>query len=177
MDEPRWLTDDEQRTWRSYLAMTELVRATIARDLMSASGMSEPEFTVLVHLSERSGREVRMSDLADGLGWSKSRLSHQVARMEARGLVERSGCPSDARGSFARLTAAGLAEIERAAPHHVHSVRRVLIDALDPDQLAALRTIADTVISRAREDGEHRFDALFRLLSDNCPTGDPARRP
>jgi DNA-binding MarR family transcriptional regulator len=106
--------------------MSERVRSQIARDLLVDSSLSDADYMVLVHLSEAEDRRVRMTDLADRLNWSKSRLSHQLARMQARGLVEREECPSDARGAFAVLGAGGLAEIERAAPKHVVSVRRHL---------------------------------------------------
>ena len=129
------------------------LRSQIARDLLVDSSLSDPDYMVLVHLSEADDRRVRMSDLAERLNWSKSRLSHQLARMQARGLVEREECPSDARGAFAVLGACGLAEIERAAPKHLASVRRHLIDILDADQLAQLATIAEQVVDHLRNQG------------------------
>ena len=94
-----------------------------------------------------------MNDLAARLNWSKSRLSHQLARMQARGLVQREECPSDARGAYAVLGACGLAEIERAAPMHLASVRRHLIDVLDAEQLSQLSTIAELVVGQLRTHG------------------------
>ena len=146
----RWLTPSEDRAWRAWLAMTERLRAQIARDLLVDSGLSDADYMVLVHLSEAEGRRVRMNDLAARLNWSKSRLSHQLARMQARGLVQREECPSDARGAFAVLGAGGLAEIERAAPKHVASVRRHLIDVLDAEQLSQLSAIAELVVGHLR---------------------------
>ena len=146
----RWLTPSEDRAWRAWLAMTERLRAQIARDLLADSGLSDADYMVLVHLSEAEGRRVRMNDLAARLNWSKSRLSHQLARMQARGLVQREECPSDARGAFAVLGACGLAEIERAAPKHVASVRRHLIDVLDAEQLSQLSAIAELVVGHLR---------------------------
>ena len=150
MEPTRWLTPTEDRAWRAWLAMTERLRAQIARDLLVDSGLSDADYMVLVHLSEAEGRRVRMNDLAARLNWSKSRLSHQLARMQARGLVEREECPSDARGAFAVLGACGLAEIERAAPKHVASVRRHLIDVLDAEQLSQLSAIAEVVTGHLR---------------------------
>jgi DNA-binding MarR family transcriptional regulator len=141
----RWLTPSEDRAWRAWLAMTERLRAQIARDLLVDSGLSDADYMVLVHLSEAEGRRIRMNDLAARLNWSKSRLSHQLSRMQARGLVQRQECPSDARGTFAVLGACGLAEIERAAPKHLASVRRHLIDVLDAEQLSQLTVIAELV--------------------------------
>jgi DNA-binding MarR family transcriptional regulator len=150
VDTTCWLTPAEERAWRAWLAMTERLRAQVARDLLVDSGLSDADYLVLVQLSEADGRRVRMNDLAARLNWSKSRLSHQLARMQARGLVEREECPSDARGAFAVLGRAGLAEIERAAPQHVASVRRHLIDVLDPAQLSQLTEIAEQVVGHLR---------------------------
>lgn len=133
-----WLDEDEDRAWRSWIQATLRVQAAVARDLAREHGLSDAEYAVLVTLSEAPGREVRMRDLAARLGWSRSRLSHLLTRMEGRGSIERRGCPSDARGAFAHLTDAGQAEIEAAAPGHVASVRRHFLAHLDRDQLRAL---------------------------------------
>ena len=162
----RWLSAEENRVWRAWLAMTERLRAQIARDLLVESGLSDADFVVLVHLSEAADQRIRMNDLAARLDWSKSRLSHQLARMQARGLVERAECPSDARGAFAVLAPAGLAEIERAAPMHVESVRRHLIDVLDADQLKQLGAIAERLVDHLR--GESVCSALAQESEGSC---------
>jgi DNA-binding MarR family transcriptional regulator len=141
-----WLSPAEDRAWRAWLAMNERLRAQIARDLLVESGLSDADYMVLVHLSEAEGHRIRMHDLATRLNWSKSRLSHQLARMQSRGLVQREECPSDARGAFAVLGGCGLAEIQAAAPRHVASVRRHLIDVLDEAQLTQLAEIAERVV-------------------------------
>lgn len=151
--QPRWLDPTELRAWRGYLQMSWLVAAAIERDLRRA-GLSHPDYYVLVQLSESSERRMRMSDLASGIQWSKSRLSHHLDRMELRGLVSREDCPSDARGAYACLTPAGLRAIEDAAPGHVASVRRHFIDALTPDQLETLAEISETVIAIHAGDAE-----------------------
>lgn len=125
--------------------MSWLVAAAIERDLRAA-GLSHPEYYVLVQLSEAPANRMRMTDLAEGIQWSKSRLSHQITRMEERGLVRRTECPGDARGTFARITAAGLRAIREAAPGHVESVRRHFVDALSAEQLLRMGDISDTVI-------------------------------
>jgi DNA-binding MarR family transcriptional regulator len=130
--------------------MAERLRSQIGRDLQADSGLSDADYLVLVHLSEAESHRMRMTDLAARLNWSKSRLSHQLARMQARGLVQRDECPSDARGAFAVLGACGLAEVEQAAPQHVASVRRHLIDVLDEVQLEQLATIAEQVVAHLR---------------------------
>jgi DNA-binding MarR family transcriptional regulator len=162
----RWLTSEEERAWRAWLAMNERLRAQVARDLLVDSGLSDADYVVLVNLSEAQGHHVRMSDLAARLNWSKSRLSHQLARMQARGLVERADCPSDARGAFAVLAPAGLVEIEKAAPMHVESVRRHLINVLDAEQLTQLAAIAERVVEHLR--GESVCTALTRESEGSC---------
>lgn len=142
----RWLEPEEDAAWRAWLAMSELLRAQMARDLQAYSGLSEPDYAVLVRLSERPDHRIRMSDLAADLRWSRSRLSHQLARMEVRGLVAKQGCPSDARGWFAVLTAVGMEEVRAAAPLHVASVRRHFLDRLAAAQIGQLRAIAEAVV-------------------------------
>jgi DNA-binding MarR family transcriptional regulator len=169
MEETRWLDPLEARAWRGWLAACDLVRARLGRELWQDSRLSEPDYMVLVRLSETPGHQIRMSDLAAALGWSKSRLSHQVARMETRGLVTRAECPSDARGSFAVLTERGMEVVRRAAPPHVDSVRRHFIDLLTPGQLAALTEITDVVV-------DHLLalpDAPVEAADPPCPVDNP----
>src|ERR1700760_15232 len=133
-----WLTPDEQEAWRAYLATSKLLFRQLDRDL-NPFGLSGNDYEILVVLSEAPDHRLRMTDLADATAQSRSRLSHQITRMEAAGLVRRDTCPGDKRGVFAVLTDTGMATIERVAPYHVDSVRRHFIDRLTPDQLATLR--------------------------------------
>jgi DNA-binding MarR family transcriptional regulator len=96
------------------------------------------DYEILVELSEAPRRRMRMTELADRTAQSRSRLSHQVNRMEARGLVTREGCEGDKRGTFAVLTDVGVATMGEVAPSHVASVRKHFIDQLEPAELAAL---------------------------------------
>jgi DNA-binding MarR family transcriptional regulator len=175
MEPTRWLSPAEDRAWRGWLAMAERLRAQVARDLLVDSGLSDPDYMVLVHLSEADGRRIRMNDLAARLNWSRSRLSHQLARMQARGLVMREECPSDARGAFAVLAPCGLAAIEEAAPKHVASVRKHLIDVLDADQLAELAHIAERVTEHLG--GESVCAAAAQVSDAACSLRDPAGDP
>ncbi|MGH9122020.1 MAG: MarR family winged helix-turn-helix transcriptional regulator [Acidimicrobiales bacterium] len=150
MDEVRWLDAEEDRIWRSWIAMADLLRTQLSRDLLQETGLSGPDYAVLVNLSEAPGGRLRMSDLAESLCWSKSRLSHQVARMGGRGLVAREGCSSDARSTYAVLTPCGRQEINRAAPLHVASVRQHLFDLLDARQLGALGEVTEAVVNHLR---------------------------
>lgn len=98
-EQVRWLDAEEAALWRTFLALERSLHLEIQRDLKTTSGLTEPEFEVLVHLSEADG-PLRMTALADALMWERSRVSHQVTRMAARGLVRRTSCPEDGRGAF-----------------------------------------------------------------------------
>jgi DNA-binding MarR family transcriptional regulator len=148
--EPRWLNRRESLAWRGYLTMADLLHSQVASDLLADSGLSSADYQVLVNLSESEGHRLRMTELASRLDWSKSRVSHQFARMESRGLVGREECPSDARGAFAVLTDAGMDEIRRAAPGHVESVRRHFIDVLEPEEIDELIVITTKVLEHLR---------------------------
>ena len=120
----RWLTEDEQRAWRGLLQMTAQLNARMNRQRQDEYGISLADYDVLVVLSEApQGLLVEVFELADALAWEQSRVSHQLARMQRRGLVARQECPTDARGAFVVLTEAGRAAIQRAAPAHVEMVR------------------------------------------------------
>ncbi|WCN83114.1 MarR family winged helix-turn-helix transcriptional regulator [Micromonospora sp. LH3U1] len=141
----RWLDSDEQRTWRAYLAASRALMDTLDRELQRDAGMPHAYYEILVRLSESPGRRLRMSDLAEAVGSSRSRLSHAVARLEAAGWVRREECPTDRRGQVALLTDEGFATLAAAAPGHVEGVRRHLFDALSPAQVDQLRRISETL--------------------------------
>lgn len=151
MSNSGWLTPDEQQAWRTYRRMVLLVDAEIARDLLRDSGLSMPDYQVLAALSEDPNHRQRLSELALNMQWSASRLSHHVSRMQQRGLVSRAECHSDARGAFVELTDQGLTAIKDAAPDHVTSVRKHLIDLLTPAQIAALTQIGERTIAHFGE--------------------------
>ena len=142
---PRWLTEDEAHAWLAYRRMNLLLNAQVNRDLADGSGLSEPDYDVLSNLTEGNGRR-RLTELADRMLWSKSRLSHHITRMQTRGLVAREDVDGDGRGSTIVLTDAGRRAIEEAAPGHVASVRRHFIDLLTPEQIRALAEIGDVVL-------------------------------
>ncbi len=144
----RWLTEEEQRAWRGLLGMTRQLDARMNRQLRDDYGISLADYDVLVVLSEAPAGRLRVFEIADALAWEQSRVSHQLARMQRRGLVAREECPSDARGAFAVLTEAGRAAIERAAPAHVETVRQLVFDGLGPGQLAALTEVTAGVLER-----------------------------
>lgn len=151
MTEPRWLDPRQQRAWRSYLAATRLLQAQLDRELQRDSGMPHTYYEILVRLSEAPGRTLRMSELASASESSRSRLSHAVTRLEQAGWVSRESCPTDRRGAFARLTDEGFTALVAAAPSHVTSVRRLLIDRLTDEQLEQLRQISELVLIGLRD--------------------------
>lgn len=149
----RWLSDDEQRHWRAWLAASNLLNDRLSRDLQEQHDLTIADYEILVQLSEAPERRMRMSDLADRTLSSRSRLSHQIDRMAQRDLVAREACVDDRRGSFAVLTDHGWNALVAAAPDHVESVRRHLLDVLTPEEFAALgeacATVADRLEGRA----------------------------
>lgn len=150
--EPRWLSDEEQRSWRAWLSAITLLMDQLNRDLLADHGLSGADYEILVRLSESPDRRVRMSELAELTLASRSRLSHQIDRMEQAGLVRRESCAEDRRGAFAALTDIGWGALVKAAPDHVASVRRHLVDVLTPQEFQALGHACRKVSERLRGD-------------------------
>jgi DNA-binding MarR family transcriptional regulator len=149
-DRPRWLSDEEQQAWRATVHLSQLLLRQLDRDL-TAYGLNGRDYEILVELSESPDHRLRMTDLADATSQSRSRLSHQISRMEKRGLVRRDECEGDKRGTFTVLTATGAAAIERVAPHHVDNVRRHFIDRLTPAQLEEVRSAFQPIVDSRRK--------------------------
>lgn len=143
----RWLTEDEQKSWRAWLAASMLLTDRLSRDLQEQHRMPIADYEILVRLSEMPDRRMRMSDLADATLSSRSRLSHQIDRMERSGLVERQSCEDDRRGAYATLTELGWTTLVAAAPDHVASVRAHLVDQLTPEEFAALGRASQKVLA------------------------------
>lgn len=142
---PHWLTDAQQRVWRAYLLGSARLSERMDANLRQF-GIDLPEFQILVALSETPERRLRMSDLADEVHQSRSRLTHTVARMEAEDLVERVNCPTDRRGVWASLTAHGLTLLETAAPTHVEFVRRSFVEVAAPEDYEAVGRVFSAVV-------------------------------
>jgi DNA-binding MarR family transcriptional regulator len=145
-EEPRWLDPSEMRAWRAYVTGSELLRKQLNRELQDRHGMTLADYEVLVRLSEPDGRRMRMAALATKVASSKSRLSHQITRLENAGLVRRVDCGDDARGVFAELTEKGLTRLRETAPTHVYGVRAHLIDLLTLEEQDTLGTIFERVL-------------------------------
>lgn len=150
MTEPRWLDDLETRAWLGFVFTRDLVAAAVGRDSLRVANLTTVEYTVLARLADAPDHRRSFADLAAVLEWSQSRLSHQITRMEKRGLVARQSVPDDARRTAAVLTPKGAEVLATAAPAHVDSVRRHMIDVLDRDQLTALADIYDTLLTHHR---------------------------
>lgn len=147
MDDVKWLSEREERAWRGLQLMQMRLEKELARQLAVDSGLSYPDYLVLVALTDRADGRMRLFELGSFLGWEKSRLSHHVSRMEKRGLVDKEPCDDDRRGAFVVITKKGRTEIEDAAPGHLATVRRLFVDHLDTDQLDQIGDIAETVLA------------------------------
>lgn len=128
MAEPRWLTPREAEVWATYRRLRRELQRAQDQQLQRDSGLSAADYALLAPLSEAPEGVLRAKDLGAEVGWERSRLSHQISRMEKRGLVTREACPDDARGSMVRLTRRGRDMVEAAAPQHVELVRRLFFD-------------------------------------------------
>ncbi|MFF0834792.1 MULTISPECIES: MarR family winged helix-turn-helix transcriptional regulator [unclassified Streptomyces] len=144
----RWLTPVEERAWRGLLRMHDLLVSQAGRSMQSSFGLSATDYKVLAELTRSADDRLRVLELAKVLGWEKSRVSHHIARMAKRGLVDREECADDGRGAYVRVTPAGRAALESAAPQHVEDVRRLFLDNLTPGQTALLAEIADSIIAK-----------------------------
>jgi DNA-binding MarR family transcriptional regulator len=138
VDQPRWLSDDEQAAWRAMIAFQARLDSELDRQLQRDAGMPHAYYQVLAMLSEAPDRTLRMSRLAELTTSSPSRLSHAVARLEEKGWVRRERHASDRRGAVAVLTDEGFAAVEAAAPGHVAAVRAAVFDRLEPGQVEAM---------------------------------------
>jgi DNA-binding MarR family transcriptional regulator len=147
-DNVPWLSEDEAQSWRTFIRLHQKLSRHLTADLQAQSGLSGADFEILVALTDVTDGRVRFQDLAEEIDWERSRLSHQVARMIKRGLVAREECAEDGRGAFVVITAQGREVIEAAAPKHVVTVRRLVIDTLSPEELASLGRISGRILEQ-----------------------------
>lgn len=152
------LDAEEMRAWRAYVVGSALLDYRLHRELHHEHGLALADFEILVRLSEHPGGQLRMSQLAEDVASSKSRVSHQIRRMERAKLVRREDCPSDGRGVFAVLTERGSALLEEAAPTHLRGVRAHLVDLVTDDERAVLQKVFERVTDRLRHSGAIRAD-------------------
>ncbi|MGC5053395.1 MarR family winged helix-turn-helix transcriptional regulator [Micromonospora sp. DT48] len=143
--ETAWLSADEEQAWRAFRRLLIALPARIARDLARDSGLSAADYEVLSTLSEKPDRRWALRELAGKMQWSRSRLSHHAARMQARGLIDKEPDPQDARGCLLHLTDDGFAVLEQAAPHHVVSVRSRFLEHVSAEELSMLRELSTRI--------------------------------
>ena len=164
MAQPRWLDDRESHLWRSWLRLNQELRGRLADLLNRESGLSEADYAVLVPLSESADGRVRARDLRREILWDRSRLSHHLGRMEKRGLIAREECAEDARGAVVRLTDAGRAAIEGAAPGHAEATLQYFFDLLSDKEIDVLTRVCDRVLANidAEDADDERADSTDR---------------
>jgi DNA-binding MarR family transcriptional regulator len=152
--EPVPLTAEEEAFVRAFGRALLTVPRALDADLLREQRMSGNEYNALMHLSEASGRKLRMSDLAAASTLSLSGMTRIMNRLEALGLVQRERCASDGRGLEAVLTDAGLERLRQAWPSHLNSVRRHLLDHLHAVDLPAVTTALQHFAAAAQCDPE-----------------------
>ncbi|WP_416969461.1 MarR family winged helix-turn-helix transcriptional regulator [Streptomyces sp. 4F14] len=153
----QWLTTEELAAWHGLMQLSSRLQTDLGRQLQDAHGISVADYEVLGRLHDAGG--LRARDLGASLNWEQSRVSHQLTRMQRRGLVEREDCATDRRGVTFRLTAAGRTAVEEAAPGHVDTVRALVFNALSPEQVTQLAELTGHLLRHV----------------DTCPLADSHR--
>jgi DNA-binding MarR family transcriptional regulator len=138
MERSMTLTSDNLAIWRRFVDTTDQLRSRLATRLLAESELSGGDYAVLLALAEANGKRIRSSQLAAQIEWERSRLSHHLGRMEARGLVSRRKCAVDNRGAEVILTDRGAEEFRRASAPHLRAVQELFVDALTPALLDSL---------------------------------------
>jgi DNA-binding MarR family transcriptional regulator len=147
-----WLDETEQAAWRAWLEVMRLLPNHLEDRLHERHALTLTDYQVLVEVSESEQHRLRMTELSHRTQLSKSRLSHQIGRMERAGLVTRSQCPEDRRGQWVELTERGWTILREAAPRHVADVREFFFDLLDEQQTAAIATVLRAVADKLSRD-------------------------
>ncbi len=172
MTDTPWLDRRQMAAWVRFVAVLELLPGVFDSQLRRDSGVTHFDYFVMAVLSESPGRTLRMAELAGATNATLSRLSHVVQRLEERGLVERFPGPGDRRVTNARLTEDGWAMMQIAAPGHVATVRRHVIDVLTPEQVDQLAAISDAVLASIDPPGP--MAAGYRRYDEPAEPVEPA---
>ena len=146
MAETTRVTEQEWDAWRSFISMRRQLDLALERQLQRDADISGSDYSVLVSLFEAENKQLRARELGTVLAWEKSRVSHQVSRMEKRGLVERRECDTDARGTWIELTPAGSRAVLGARREHATTLRDYFFDVLKPEELAVIKSASDRVL-------------------------------
>ena len=153
-------TDPRLGAWRSLLRAHARLSRRLDEELQANHALSLAEYDALLQLANEPGRRLRMSVLAERVLLSRSGITRLVDRLEAAGMVERSVCPTDARGAMAALTPAGLDRLRAASGTHLDGVARYFLDVVTAEDRAAIRRGLDAVSARIAAGGEAGGDAL-----------------
>ncbi|MEU8141199.1 MarR family winged helix-turn-helix transcriptional regulator [Nonomuraea sp. NPDC048901] len=148
MAETRTLEPEEWELWHTWMLAQRLLAREFERGLQRDCGISKAEFSVLVTLWKAPGREMRVGELSESLAWEKSRVSHQLTRMENRGLVEPTQSGAGGRRTGIGLTTKGRELAESAILGHAGNIRRYFLDSLTPEQAAVMRAWSEQVVDR-----------------------------
>ena len=148
MTDTRWLTAEQLSAWKKLIAVVELLPGTLESQLQRDSGLSHFEYFTLAMLSEAPDRTLRMTALAELTNATLPRLSHVASRLEERGYLTRTPCPSDRRATNAALTEAGWQKVVDSAPGHVDTVRELVFAGLDGTDVADLDRIMSRILAR-----------------------------
>lgn len=152
MERVRWLSEDEQHAWRAYLEGSIRLHAYLEDALKAQTDLTMDDYEILVYLSESADRRMRMSDVAERVLSSRSKLTYRIDRLVQRNLIRRVPCETDGRAIWAELTDAGYDLLVALAPEHVRSVRLALVDRLDPEEFLALGRAMEKIGLALRQD-------------------------
>jgi DNA-binding MarR family transcriptional regulator len=146
MSEVSNVSTEEWDVWRAFFQMRRQLDLALERQLQHDADISMPDYEILLALFESPDKQLRARELGTIVGWEKSRLSHQVTRMERRGLVRRSDCDTDARGTWIGITPDGRRSILAAMRDHATSIRRYFFDVLTDDEKSVLKDVSGRVL-------------------------------
>jgi DNA-binding MarR family transcriptional regulator len=137
----------EWDAWRSFTTMRRSLDRALERNLQSTGEISAPDYELLIALFEAPDKTMRARDLAVRVGWERSRVSHQVTRMTKRGLLERTECDTDGRGTWVGLTAAGRRAVLSSMRDHAAVIREYFFDVLTSEEIATLQSLSERVLA------------------------------
>jgi DNA-binding MarR family transcriptional regulator len=153
--------DADWELWRGFVMMRRQLDRALEHRLQADAGISGPDFEILLPLFRTPDNQLRARDLAELLGWEKSRISHQVTRMASRGLVERRECPTDLRGSWIVLTADGRRAVLKASRGNATELRRLFFDLLSDEEKTVLATASARIVDAISPDSCERADEIL----------------
>jgi len=137
--------DPRLRAWVAFLRAHAAIVRRLEAELEAETNLSMAEYDALVQLAAADQRRLRMSELADRVVLSRSGISRLVDRLEARGWVKRTSCPTDARGVWAILTPVGLDTLREATPVHLRGIERHFLRPMDDADREALARALEKV--------------------------------